>query len=359
MRVQHISLGGLRVFAGADFFPGAGVSWLTGENGAGKTSVLEGLYALGHARSFRCPLFDSALRTGDAEAFVFTEWTDTSARVSRIACAKERGGGWRYRVDGAPVARALDVAVRAPMLCFEPGAHAVVAGSSERRRRLVDWGLFHVERAPSGLWSYWQRALKQRNALLKLRDLRSLDAYDGVVAALGEQLAAARGAFCSEWLAEAARTLAGLSPDLSDLAFGFRRGWGKTHASLFEALQAQRPTDLQLGFTGSGPHRCDVSLRWQGADARDRVSRGQSKVIALALVLGLGRLFARRYGAWPLLLLDDLCSELDQRHASVVLELLRSERVQALITGVVRPSWAADADDTVFHVERGSITPLL
>jgi recombinational DNA repair ATPase RecF len=60
-----------------------------------------------------------------------------------------------------------------------------------------------------------------------------------------------------------------------------------------------------------------------------------------------------------LLLLEDLCSELDQRHASVVLELLRSERVQALITGVVRPSWAADADDTVFHVERGSITPLL
>ncbi|WP_176764113.1 DNA replication/repair protein RecF [Aquimonas voraii] len=357
--MSHISLGGLRVFAGADFFPGPGLSWLVGDNGAGKTSVLEALYALGHARSFRCAHFDSALRTGDHEAFVFTEWLSAGGEVSRIACAKQRGGGWRYRMDGVSVARALDLAARAPMLCFEPGAHAIVTGPAERRRRLLDWGLFHVERAPSGLWSEWLRALKQRNEALRRRDLGALDAYDAVVSQRGEQLTAARSEFVAVWLSEATRTLAWLSPELADLEFGFRRGWGRAHAGLLEALRAQRDTDVQLGFTGSGPHRSDIVLRWQGADARERVSRGQSKVIALALVLSLARLFSQRLGRWPLLLLDDLCSELDQGHASRVLAVLREANAQVLITGVSRPEWGRGPADALFHVERGAITPLL
>lgn len=359
MRLVHISLGGLRVFAGADFSPGSGLSWLCGDNGAGKTSVLEALYALGHARSFRCAHFDSALRSGDDEAVVFTEWVTADGEVSRIGCAKQRGGGWRYRVDGVSVPRALDLAGRAPMLCFEPGAHAIVTGPAERRRRLTDWGLFHVERAPPVLWSEWQRASKQRNEALRARDRQALDAFDAVLAQRGERLNAARSDFVAVWLADASRTLAWLSPDLSDVEFSFRRGWGRSHASLMDALRSQRESDLQLGFTGSGPHRSDIAMRWQGADARERVSRGQSKVIALALVLSLARLYAERHGRWPLLLLDDLCSELDQRHASSVLGALREAGAQALITGVSRPEWAADPADALFHVERGAITPLL
>lgn len=359
MRLVHISLGGLRVFAGADFFPGPRLSWLCGDNGAGKTSVLEGVYALAHARSFRCAQFDSALRTGDDEAFVFTEWSSSGGEVARVACAKQRGGTWRYRIDGVSVPRALDLASRAPMLCFDPGAHAIVTGPAERRRRLLDWGLFHVERAPTALWSEWQRVLKQRNEVLRGRDRRSLDAFDEVLSQRGEQLTAARSGFVEVWLGEATRTLSWLSPELADTEFVFRRGWGRAHGSLMDALRAQRETDLQLGFTGSGPHRADIALRWQGADARDRVSRGQSKVIALSLVLSLARLFSERLGRWPLLLLDDLCSELDQRHATSVLMSLRQAGAQALITGVNRPEWAADPADAMFHVERGAITPLL
>ena len=359
MQLAHISLGGLRVFAGAEFFPGRGVSWLCGDNGAGKTSVLEALYALGHARSFRCAQFDSALRAGEDEAFVFTEWASVSGEVSRIGCSKARGGAWRYRIDGASVPRALDLAIRAPMLCFEPGSHAVVSGPAERRRRLLDWGLFHVERAAPSLWLEWQRALKQRNEALRSRDRVSLDAFDVVVADRGELLTAARAEFACRWLDFATRILGWLSPELALLSFGFRRGWGKTHAALIDSLRAQRETDLQLGFTGSGPHRSDVALRWQGVDARERASRGQSKVIALALVLSLAEMYADRYGRWPLLLLDDLCSELDQNHASAVLARIRSAGAQALVTGVVRPDWAANPADVLFHVERGAITPLL
>jgi DNA replication and repair protein RecF len=321
--------------------------------------VLEALYALGHARSFRCPQFDSVLRSGVNEGFVFTEWSALGGASVRIACSKLRGGAWRYRMDDASVPRALDLAQRAPMLCFDPGAHAVVTGPADRRRRLLDWGLFHVERAPTGLWSSWQRSLKQRNEALRVRDQAALEAYDKVLAQCGEELTAARSHFVAVWLEEARRTLAWLSPDLTELEFGFRRGWGKSHAGFLDALRAQRETDLHLGFTGSGPHRADIVLRWQGADARDRVSRGQSKVIALALVLSLGRLYSNRLGRWPLLLLDDLCSELDQRHASGVLSVLREEGAQALITGVSRPEWAADPADALFHVKRGAITPLL
>lgn len=359
MRLRHLSLGGLRVFAEADFFPGPGISWLCGDNGAGKTTVLESLFLLSHARSFRASQIESVLREGSDRGFVYSEWVAPGGAALRVGVARDRAGAWEYRVDGARVGRVLELAERAPMLCFEPGAHLLVSGPAERRRRLLDWGVFHVERAPATLWSEWQRVLRQRNELLRQRAVDTLDAFDSVLVPIGERLDKHRRQFAERWLQRCARVLGWLSPGLSAIDFEYRPGWGRVHASFLQALSATRSRDLTAGYTGSGPQRADVQMRQGGVEVRDRLSRGQSKILALSLVLALAELFLEVHGELPLLLLDDLCSELDPQHATTVLDYLRSKGAQALVTGVARPDWAQATEEIVFHVERGAITPLL
>jgi DNA replication and repair protein RecF len=358
MRLTHLSLGGLRVFAEAELFPGPGVSWLYGVNGAGKTSVLEALYTLGHGRSFRSAGIDSVLRDRAESLWISSRWAGAFGE-RQFGAGRARGGTWDLRADGTRVTRFADLGAEMPMLCFEPGSHALVSGPSERRRRLLDWGVFHVERAPLSVWQDWQRALLQRNQALRNRDGEALDAWDMVAASAGERLNAARELFASRWLPRVCDVLAVLSAELGTLRLDYRRGWGRTHPSLGSAWSAARDTDLAQGFTGSGPQRMDISLRFDGAEARDRLSRGQSKLVAMAMLLALAQEHFEVRGRWPLLLLDDLGSELDAARFRFVLEFLRAHEVQALITGVDSPAAGPSPQEPVFHVERGTITPLL
>lgn len=358
MRLTHLSLGGLRVFAEAELFPGPGISWLYGMNGAGKTSVLEALYTLGHGRSFRSTGIDAVFRDGAESLWISSRWAGAFGE-RQFGAGRARGGTWDLRADGTRVSRFADLGSEIPMLCFEPGSHALVSGPSERRRRLLDWGVFHVERTPLAVWQDWQRALLQRNQALRNRDRDALDAWDKVAASAGERLNAAREVFASQWLPRVCDVLAVLSAELRDLRLDYRRGWGKSHPDLLSAWLSGRETDLAQGFTGSGPQRMDISLRLDGAEARDRLSRGQSKLVAMAMLLALAQAHFDVRACWPLLLLDDLCSELDGTRVGLVLEFLRSHEVQALITGVDAPVAGPSAQEPVFHVERGTITPLL
>lgn len=358
MRLIHLSLGGLRVFAEAELFPGPGISWLFGLNGAGKTSVLEALYALGHGRSFRSAGIDSVFREGAERLWISSRWAgDFGER--QFGAGRARGGTWDLRSDGARVSRFAELGAEMPMLCFEPGSHALVSGPAERRRRLVDWGVFHVERVPLSVWQDWQRALLQRNQALRNRDRDALDAWDVVAALAGERLNAAREVFASRWLPRACQALSLLSGELGGLRLEYRRGWGKSHSNLLSAWSVGRETDLAQGFTGSGPQRMDISLRLDGAEARDRLSRGQSKLVAMAMLLALAQEYFEVRARWPLLLLDDLCSELDGARVRSVLGFLREHEVQALITGVAASPSGPSPQEPVFHVERGTITPLL
>jgi DNA replication and repair protein RecF len=358
-RVSRFGLGGLRVFAEADFVPGSGLSWILGANGAGKTSVIEAAYLLGHGRSFRSAQMESLLAEGMDALWVSAGLVDESGSASVVGVSRTALGEWSLRVEGRPVQRLTDVARRFPVLCFEPGSHQWVAGPSERRRRLLDWGAFHVEHAAPDLWSEYQRALRQRNAALRMGDPESAEAWEPVLDASGQRITAHRAAFHARWNGAAQNLLGSWSSEFDRIEFVFRRGWGEQHASLADALASQRERDLGLGYTYAGPHRCDLAIRWRGSDARERLSRGQAKLVVLALLIAQAQCYRQRHGSSPLLLLDDLCSELDSANAGAVLSMLREHEYQAWVTGVERPSWASSSADALFHVEQGSITPLI
>jgi DNA replication and repair protein RecF len=359
MKVLRFGLGGLRVFAEAEFFPGPGINWFTGQNGAGKSSIVEAAYVLGHGRSFRAVQIEQAVRTGSEALWVSAEVESGDGGRCRLGVRRARQKGWEQRVDGGSVQGLSEVARRFPVLCFEPGSHHWISGPAERRRRLIDWGVFHVEQGPLVWWTEYQRALRQRNAALRTGDPNEARAWEPVLAEVGERINALRKDFCQEWGELSLKRIRSWSSDLAKLELSFRSGWGAHHADLVEALAAQRDRDLGLGYTYAGPHRADLGIRLEGVEARERLSRGQAKLLALALLIGLSEVYRLRHGSAPLLLLDDLGSELDDRHGEAVLAELRAAGAQVWLTGVERPSWGREPDEQLFHVEQGRITPLV
>ena len=167
MHVTRLTVAGLRRFEQVSLTPDPGLNLITGDNGAGKTSLLEALHLMAYGRSFRGRVRDGLVRTGADAVEVFVEWEEGAAIRPRRAGLRHNGQAWTGRLDGETVGQLGELCAALAVVSFEPGSHALVTGGGEPRRRFVDWGLFHVEHNFLGLWRRYARALKQRNALLK------------------------------------------------------------------------------------------------------------------------------------------------------------------------------------------------
>ncbi len=163
MRIEQLRMRGLRCLSDVAIELDPAVNVFVGANGAGKTSVLEAVFLLSHARSFRAGAKDALLQRGAPLLSIFAELRHDDGRASRVGLGRS-GVRWEARVDGENVA--IGQLVReCAVVCFEPGSHALIAGAAEERRRYLDWGVFHVEHDFLPGWRRYQRALKQRNSL--------------------------------------------------------------------------------------------------------------------------------------------------------------------------------------------------
>ncbi len=324
-----------------------GINWLYGENGAGKTSVLEGLHILARGRSFRSGTVGSVVRDGHDHLQVVAE---RHAPETILGVERSRSG-WRGRIDGEDCARVSEFARRLPLVVIEPGSHQLVAGGPNVRRSFLDWALFHVEHDYLGRWRRYARLLRQRNAALKQGAKTSvLDAVEPAMAEAADWLDHARAEHVNRLAVAASRLQEATGLRLPQLELRYRAALGDAghHA---EALRAVRSRDREQGFTSVGPHRADLVIRSEGRLAAPRLSRGQEKLAAFLLKLAeLSTLPDRPFR--PTLLLDDPVSELDADHLERVLGWLRERPEQAWITAVEPPPQSPDA---LFHVEQGGI----
>ena len=355
MRITRLTIAGLRNLQPTDLRPGPGLNVLVGPNGAGKTSVLEALHLLAYGRSFRGRVRDGLVQTGRDAREVFAEWDEPGGRIRR-AGLRHAGQTWSGRLDGASVSQLGELCAALAALTFEPGSHALISGGGETRRRYLDWGLFHVEPDFLGLWRRYGRALKQRNALLKLRaGVDQFQVWDQELAEMGEVLTARRELYL-DGLQPRLRAASGeLAPGLGEAAFAFQPGWRREQLSLADALLLARERDLVTGFTSVGPHRADWRITHAQRPDQEALSRGQGKLTALAALLAQAEDFAARRGQWPLVLLDDLASELDLPHQRRLLQRLRASDAQVFITGTEVPPALAGIGFDLFHVEQGKV----
>ncbi|PNS08760.1 DNA replication/repair protein RecF [Solilutibacter silvestris] len=356
MKLQQLEIADVRSIRQASVEPGDGLNLLVGGNGAGKTSVLEALHLLAYGRSFRGRVRDGLIRTGAPALQVFARWTEQDSSRRRQVGLRHAGNEWEGRLDGADVGQLSELCTALAAVTFEPGSHALLSGGGEPRRRLLDWGLFHVEPGFMPVWRRHARALKQRNALLKSGGaLAALDAWDGELAAAGELLDRHRRAYVEALEPQVEHWAKELLPELGPAHHAYVPGWRREDLALADALLVSRERDLQLGYTTIGPHRADLQLGFAARPGHEALSRGQSKLAALALLLAQAEDFRARRGEWPLILLDDLASELDRQHRHALLSALVASGAQVFITGTELEALALDPawPSTVFHVEHG------
>lgn len=360
MRLTRLDLRNVRNLQTVSLEPGAGLNLLLGDNGAGKTSVLEGLHLMAYGRSFRGRVRDGLVRRGADALEVFVEWHDRERQEEppRRAGMRHTGQDWTGRLDGADVAQLGELCAALMVVTFEPGSHALISGSSEVRRRFLDWGLFHVEQDFLPQWRRYARALRQRNALLKSgAGGGQLDAWDLELSEAAEPLDMRREAYLRRLHTAVQTVAAEIAPGLGVPEMVFSPGWRRQELSLADALLVARDRDRAVGYTSVGPHRADWRIRFEGRPEQGLLSRGQAKQTALCCLLAQAQDCAARFGGrWPVIALDDLASELDRHHQHQVLGYLQRAQAQALISGTELPAhWPDGLQATTFHVEQGAV----
>jgi DNA replication and repair protein RecF len=333
--------------------PGRNLIW--GSNGSGKTSLLEAMFLLGRGRSFRTRNSDRLIRHGADRLLVFGR-TDAGREDERglthaIGIEVQRRDGTRARVDAASVDSLAELSRVFPVQIIDPGVHKLIEEGARRRRRWLDWAVFHVEPRFGDWWVRYGRAVRQRNAALR-QPGASTQPWDPEVAALGEKISDARRTVLEQLIPHWRELAAGLDCPAGELQYF--RGWGAQH-TLAEALEASRGRDESRGLTQVGPHRADVLIRSSGKLAREVLSRGQQKLVAVALTLAQMRLMQVLSGTTPTLLLDDPAAELDSEHLAHFVRQIAPIGCQLVITSLQPETLAFGAPDRVFHVEQGRV----
>lgn len=347
MSIERLIVRDFRNLAAVELAPAPGVNCLHGDNGAGKTSVVEAIHLLARGRSFRSAQVAPLIAHGNESLRVV-------ARLQRgMTLGIERSRDeWRGRIDGRDCQRLSEFAAALPLVLIEPDSHRLVDGGPERRRQYLDWQLFHVEPDYLQSWQRYSRLLRQRNAALKAAAAeRTIKALEAPMASAGQEINRLRQVQVSllrQTMASLQDALAFRLPGQIELAY---RSGHPAGTSLAEAWDQQRGSDRERGFTQRGPHRADLRLTSGGHPAAIELSRGQQKLLAVSLLLSQLIILQQAAPVPAVLLLDDPVSELDARHLDVLLDWLPAQPYQTWITTTAPPAQAFK----MFHVEHGGI----
>lgn len=352
MSLSDLTVDNVRCLEHVEMALHAGQNLVWGGNGSGKTSLLESIFLLGRGRSFRTRSSERLIRHGQSQLVVFGR--TGSALPLTLGLQVSKTEGTRARIAGAAAGSLTELSQAFPVQVIDPGVHKLVEEGGYRRRRWLDWAVFHVEHSFGDHWVRYTRALKQRNVALRTQpDQASL--WDTELARSGEIIAEARRHLLDllqpHWQSALA-ALAGV-----DVELHYSRGWSQD-VPLLAALKEASTRDQAKGATHPGPHRGDVLIRLGGRAAREILSRGQQKLVAIAMTLAQVSLLQEVTDTRPTLLLDDPAAELDTAHLLRFIQRVRELRCQLVLTALHPEFDSFGTPDRVFHVEQGGVRPV-
>jgi len=327
---------------------------ISGPNASGKTSLLEAIYVLGRGRSFRTRRLNHLIRSGSERMVILGE-IDIGERHLRLGI-EGSAEGIRARVAGARAGSLAELASVFPVQIIDPEVHRLIEEGPSRRRRFMDWGVFHVEPQFVRHWQSYYQVLRQRNAALRRRQPRSVVcAWDADLVRYGELLSEARTRYIEPLIGQArilGRALLGMELDLC-----YRPGWAR-NMRLREALERSWTQDQESGSTQVGPQRAELVIRLDGFAVKDRISRGQQKLLAAVLLIAQLKLFPDDAPIQPTLLLDDPAAELDDDRLARLIEHVRLQPVQLIVTTLHAEFAAFGRPGRRYQLDRGTVTPV-
>ncbi|MDO4565170.1 MAG: DNA replication/repair protein RecF [Clostridia bacterium] len=365
MRINRLQLYHFRNYARLELRPDSGLCVLTGPNAAGKTNILEAVFLCALGRSHRTSHDGELIRNGVEEGLVELELeTSFGRRVIRIELRfKERK---RVFLDGQPIERSGELMGALNVVMFSPEDLALVKDGPAERRRFLDMELSQLQPAYYYTLQQYNAALKQRNILLKDPDMLSsgtLEQWDVQLSRLGASITISRANFCEELKTVAKRLHDKMSGGKEQLSVAYRPSLPAVpQRQLCEAMQDalldSLERDLYRGFTSVGPHKDDIALALDGLDVRTFGSQGQQRTTALSLKLSEIELTRRIRGENPVLLLDDVFSELDAQRQALLLKTVEGCQTFVSCTHLEELAKAGAGQMQVYGVNDGSVVEI-
>ena len=343
----------------------AGANLIAGENAQGKTNILEGIYFLSTAKSHRTIRDDELIRRG--KLWFYLKGQVSSRSLSTVveitnACGEKK----RIRIDGKAQEKISSVIGKINVVMFSPEDLSLVKGAPFERRRFLNILICRINLSYLHALQEYQSALSQRNELLKnIRDNRaaadSLDSWNALLVKAGSELIRQRISMVSELSELAKEKHRQLTSDEEELCLEYQSQSEYDLSSEIDevyekSLNSAIDSDIKRGSTSVGPHRDDLTIMIDGVDARKFSSQGQQRTGVLSLKLANLELIGKKLDEYPIILLDDVTSELDENRASFLFDLLSKIPVQTFLTATSFDNFPANFPDCMFFsVEKGRV----
>ena len=360
--VETVSLDGFRNYPSLRLSLSPGFNVVAGPNAQGKTNLLESLYLVGTTRLLRGQRDAEAIRDGEERASVEVELAGSG---TRLGVSLERGARKRARINGLALPRAADLIGRLPVVCVSAADMAIVRGEPADRRLFLDLELSALSPAYLHHFAGYKRAQEQRGALLRASRERPVPAavfepWETQMAHHGAHLRRAREEYVARLVAPTREVHARMG---GGEALNLRyepKDEALTEDALSETFAANRSGEIARGASLYGPHRDDLRLEIEGRDARLFGSQGQQRTAVIAAKMATLEIAREERGVPPLLLLDDILSDLDETRRAMLVEVVLDRASQAVLT-CTEASAAGErilGRARLFAVRNGSVEPL-
>lgn len=353
MHLQSLSFTNFRNLENSSLTFSQEFTCISGANGSGKTSILEAIYYLGHARSFRSQQLQRIIQHGEKGFVLHAKLQDMYNLPQSIGVERVLPGGSVTKLSSENVT-AAELASVMPILLVHPNSYHLLDHGPKFRRQFIDWGLFHVEPNFFELWRRLNRALKQRNAVLRTGQgsYEPLEAWDREFVDLSNKINMLRLNYLDE-LIPLIHSLLQKLIQIDDLRIDFNQGWNKNER-LELILKESYLQDFERGYSYYGPQRADLVFKIGKHPVHEVLSRGQQKLLVIAMRLAQGLLLKQLTNKTCIYLLDDITAELDENRRDFVVSLLKELDSQVFITAIDTSVLNLPVNNTqVFHVEHG------
>ena len=332
--------------------PSKRCNYIYGANASGKTSVLEAIYLLSIARSFRTTHIKHVISHGLPSLQVFARIQNNNQETTALGLERSIKKT-RIRINGSDVKQVSELSALLPVQIINPDVHKLLEQGPKYRRQFIDWGVFNVEHKFLQAWQHYYRVLKQRNAALRRKqDRNSITLWDKQLIEHAKTITLSRENYLLGFLPifnDYVEKLMGL-----DVEINYQRGWN-TDLSYTDSLENSFEKDTFKGFTSLGPHRADLEILQKGILVQNCFSRGQQKLLVCAMRLAQITHLKLKTDQQSVLLVDDLAAELDLERRQSLIELLVDTEAQLFVTATEQNSFIlpSEIESKMFHVEHG------
>ena len=357
MHVKHLTLSNFRNYQTVELPLNQGINLLVGKNGQGKTNLVEALGYLATLKSFRGVPTEALIRTGCESAVLRASVLHADGREVLIETELVRTGRNRSLVNKQRLARSRDLLGVLRTTVFSPEDLELVKAAPSVRRDFVDDALVALQPKLDVLCSEIEKVLRQRNSLLKQAGGRlspdiasTLDVWDAKLTELGTELGDERARLIAQISPRVSKAYEELAEKATPIGLVYEPEWRRI--GLASELQTSRMDDIRRGTSTVGPHRDDIELLINGLPARTHASQGEQRTLALAMRLAVHRMVTEEFGSPPVLILDDVLSELDPSRAAALLRHFPEGQVLITTAGYLPE---AAHPDRIVRIQQGAV----